>query len=268
MFANTILVIGGFGGPRIVERYIPISRAWKSEPDLPIGVDHPMAAAVLGGARFGVYVFGGYSDGRATARSFYLAPSGDKWEEIAPMPAPRAAGAAVAIGRKIYIVGGAASGNTLHNSVYAYDLETNTWSIGADIPTPRDHLAAVALFDRVCAVGGRTLSMSRNIAALECYDPATNTWDKRANMPTPRGGIGAAAVGNKIVVAGGERPEGTFKEVEVYDATTNTWSRGQDLPRPRHGLGVVAIGRVIYAIAGGPTPGGSQTGIVEYWNLP
>ena len=268
VFANTIFVIGGIGGPQVVERYIPISRAWKREPDLPVGVDHAMAASVPAGSQFGVYVFGGNSQGNATNRAFYLAPGADRWEEIAPMPAARAAGAAVAIGRKIYIVGGAASGTILHNSVYAYDVETNVWAIGADIPTPRDHLAAVPLFDRVCAVGGRVLDMSKNVSALECFDPVANRWDKRANMPTPRGGVGAAAVGEKIVVVGGERPEGTFAEVEVWDSRSNTWSRGQILARPRHGLGVVAIGRVIYAIGGGPTPGGSQTGVVEYWNLP
>lgn len=268
LFANTIFVIGGIGGPRVVERYIAISEAWKREPDLPIGLDHAMAAAIQGGGGFGIYVFGGNAEGVPSARSFYLASGAAKWEEIAPMPAPRAAGAAVAIGRRIYVVGGSLAATALHNSTYAFDLDTKQWQILADIPTPRDHLAAVALGDRVCAVGGRVLSLSRNLPALECFDPATNKWDKRASMPTPRGGIGAAAVGDRIVVVGGERPEGTFKEVEVYDSKTNSWSRGQDLPHPRHGLGVVAIGRVVYAIGGGPTPGSSQTAVVEFWNLP
>ena len=268
-FANaTIYVVGGFGGGRVVERYVVLSRAWDRQPDMPVALDHPMAAAVVGGSRQGIFVMGGNADGRSSARVFRLGIGAPAWQEVAPMPFPRAAGAAVAIGRTIYVVGGAVDGRTLSNSLYLYDVEADKWSVGPDIPTPRDHLAAVALGSVVCAVGGRRLDMSRNLGALECYDPSTNAWRRHADMPTPRGGLGAAAVGNKIVAVGGEQPSGTFKEVEVYDAATNSWSRGQELPHPRHGLGVVAIDRVIYAIAGGPTPGGSQTGIVEYWNLP
>src|SRR5574341_432734 len=143
-FGGTILVIGGFGGPKVVERYIPISAAWKREPDLPIAVDHPMAAAVLGGDRFGIFVFGGYSEGVATNRAFYLFPAaqGSEWKEIAPMPAARAAGGAVTLGTKIYVVGGALDARTLHRSLYVYDVQKNVWSVGPDMPTPRDHLAA------------------------------------------------------------------------------------------------------------------------------
>jgi hypothetical protein len=270
-YANVIFTFGGFGGPKVVERYPPAAGGWIRDPDLPIDVDHPMAAGVLGGRRPGVFVMGGYVNGVATDRLFYYLPvaQGGKWEELAPMPFPRAAGAAVAIGRTIYVIGGALNATTLSNSLYIYDVETDKWSVGPDIPTPRDHLAAVAVGSVVCAVGGRTLSMSRNLGALECYDPALRQWRKYADMPTPRGGLGAAAVGNKLVAVGGERPEGTFREVEIFDFATGAWSRGQDLVYPRHGLGVVAVDRVIYAIGGATRPGGgSETGIVEYWNLP
>lgn len=65
---------------------------------LPVGVVGAMAAAIQGGARFGVYVFGSNVDGSASARSFYLAPGATAWTELEPMPVPRAASAAVAIG--------------------------------------------------------------------------------------------------------------------------------------------------------------------------
>jgi hypothetical protein len=269
VFAGTVFVIGGLGAGTAVERYVPISAAWRREPDLPIAVDHAMAAAVPAGEGFGIYVFGGAVNGQASSRSFHLPAGADSWQEIARMPAPRMAGAAVTIGRRIYVVGGAASASALHKSIYAYDIDRKEWRIGPDMPTARDHLAAVAVRGKVCAVGGRMLSMSRNLGAVECFDPATDKWEAHAEMPTPRGGLGAAAIGDKIVAVGGERPEGTFADVEVLDLATGTWSRGQNLVHPRHGLGVVAIDRVIYAIGGGTRPGGgSETGIVEYWNLP
>src|SRR2546428_3744565 len=94
---DKVYVIGGFGGPDRVERYDAVTGRWDRIADLPHGVDHAMSAAVFGiqtSGDEGVYVFGGYA-GSATARSFRLDVSTGRWSEIAPMPSPRAAGAAV-----------------------------------------------------------------------------------------------------------------------------------------------------------------------------
>ena len=69
-----VFAIGGAGGPDRVERYDPATDRWDRAPDLPIAVDHAMAAAVEGlqsAAPQGVFVFGGYlAGGSATARAF------------------------------------------------------------------------------------------------------------------------------------------------------------------------------------------------------
>ncbi len=279
LFNGRIYVIGGFGGPRVVERYDPSTDRWERQPDLPIGVDHPMAAA-LNGPNAGVFVMGGTSGGAATARAFRLAPDASSWEEIAPMPSARAAGAAVAragggptdlLSPQIYVVGGASSAG-LQASTFMYDSLLKRWETFADIPTPRDHLAAAWLGDRLCAVGGRTLSMSRNLPALECFLPpslsaTSGTWERLTAAPTARGGVGAAVVGDRLFFIGGEAPQGTFKEVDIYDSVAKSWSRGPDLPTARHGIGVVAFGTMIFVLTGGPTPGGSQTAVCEVLSL-
>jgi len=262
--AGRIYIIGGFGGGTIVERYDPGTDRWDRGPSLPIAVDHAMAASV--GART-VYVFGGYANGRATARSFRLQLGADRWEEIAPMPAPRAAAAAVARGDKVYLVGGA-DGDRLVAPTWIYETAADAWRTGAAIPTPRDHLAGADLDAKVCAVGGRRLSLTSNLPTLECYDTGGDTWEKLADAPTPRGGVGAAVIGEtRLVFVGGEQPQGTFQEVEIFDARTRSWSRGPDLPAPRHGVGVAAIGATVYVMTGGPRPGGSQTVICEALDL-
>ena len=268
---DKVYVIGGFGGPDRVERYDAATGRWDRLADLPHGVDHPMSAAVFGiqtSGDEGVYVFGGYAGG-ATARSFRFDVATGRWSEIAPMPSPRAAGAAVAINTRIYVVGGA-DGSRLISPTYVYDVTTRDWRTLAPIPTPRDHLAAVALNGRVCAVAGRRLSLSANLGTLECYLPQTDRWEKLADAPTPRGGVGAAAWDGRVYLVGGEQPLGTFKEVEIYDERTGAWSRGPDLPTPRHGVGVAAVGGTsgvprgaILVLSGGPTPGGSQTAVCE-----
>jgi non-specific serine/threonine protein kinase len=261
---DEVYVIGGFGGGRVVEIYD--GQRWRRGPDLPIEVDHAMAAAVGEPADVaGVYVFGGNTRG-PTARGFRLAPGATGWREVAAMPGPRSQGAAVAVGTRIYVVGGY-DGQRLVAPTYAYDAKTEGWREVAPIPTPRDHVAAALLQGRVCAIGGRRLSLATNLATFECYDPAADRWESMPSAPTARGGVGAAAVGDRLVFAGGEQPSGTYKEVELYDAVTRMWSRLPDLPTPRHGIGVAAVARTVYVMTGGPTPGGSQTSISEAIDL-
>jgi non-specific serine/threonine protein kinase len=259
---DAIFVIGGFGGGRRVESYATDRNAgWGTGRDYPIEIDHAMAAATSD-----LYVFGGNSAGQPTARVFRL--DGNAWTERASMPLPRSQAAAVAVGDTIYVVGGITTGSRLVPDTFAYDTVADRWRTVAAIPTPRDHLAAALLDGRVCAVGGRRLSLDQNLASLECYSPRDDRWEKLSSAPTARGGVGAAVVDGRLFFIGGEQPSGTFRQVEIYDAATATWSRGPDLPTPRHGIAVAAVGRTVYALTGGPTPGGSQTGVCEVLTLP
>src|SRR3989442_3743903 len=120
-----------------------------------------MSAAVFGiqtSGDEGVYVFGGYA-GAATARSFRLDVTTGRWSEIAPMPSPRAAGAAVAINTRLYIVGGA-DGSRLISPTYVYDVTTRDCGTLAPRPTPPDHLAAVGANGRAAAASGAGHSLA------------------------------------------------------------------------------------------------------------
>jgi N-acetylneuraminic acid mutarotase len=259
VFRGVVYVVGGFGGGTVVETYAP--DRWSTAPRYPIAVDHAMAAGVDTAGTPGLYVFGGNVNGVAVARSFRF--FGDQgWREIAPMPAPRSQGAAVAIGGRIVVVGGAQN-DRLVSPTYVYETATDRWTTAAPIPTPRDHLGGAALDGRVCAVGGRRLSLLQNLATFECYDPAADRWQSMPDAPTARGGIGAATIGSRLFVAGGEQPLGTFSEVDVFDASAAKWTHAPALPTARHGLGVVAVGSTLYVMSGGPTPGASQTAVCE-----
>src|SRR5712692_7686908 len=202
LYRGVVYVVGGFGGGNIAETYV--ADRWSAAPRYPISVDHAMAAGVDTAGTPGLYVFGGNVNGVAVARSFRF--FGDQgWREIAPMPAPRSQGAAVAIGGRIFVVGGA-QGDRLVSPTYVYDTASDRWTTAAPLPTPRDHLAAAAIDGRVCAVGGRRLSVLQNLAAFECYDPTADVWQSMPDAPTARGGIGAASIGSRIFVTGGEQP--------------------------------------------------------------
>ncbi|MBI4503896.1 MAG: hypothetical protein HY691_00050 [Chloroflexi bacterium] len=64
----------------------------------------------------------------------------------------------------------------------------------------------------------------------------------------------------RVYVFGGEDSRRTYADNAEDDPATDAWRAVAPLPTPRHGLAAVAVGDAIYALAGGPTPGGSESG--------
>jgi serine/threonine protein kinase len=235
-----------------VEGYDPVIATWTSAPDLPLPLHHAMEVSYRGDLVVigGWYPSGSTLDANVSNRVFVL--RGSSWTELPPLNAARAAGAAAVVGNKIVVAGGQAN----HQLVPTTEVFDGTrWTVGAPIPTPRDHLAAVSDGRYYYAIGGRELSADKNLGAFERYDPTTNTWQGLPALPTPRGGLGAAVVGHDIITAGGESPISVFGNVEAYDLTSGSWAALPPMKTPRHGLAVVADGTTLYAIGGARTPG-------------
>ena len=261
-----IWVVGGFAedGATVPtsEVYDPDDDAWTPGPDLPLGVNHAMAAAE-GGV---VYVVGGYREGLGdpSDRAFALIEGG--WRELAPMPEPRAAGGVAVVQRKLYVVGGVGPGG-LAASTLVYDPSAETWSETEGLLTPREHLGVASDGKLVYAVGGRTGGIGSNLGAAEAFDPAAGMWETLPEMPTPRGGLAAAGTENGFVVAPGGEADATFEEAEAFDTGSGRWVSLPPVPTARHGLGVVAVGDVVYVIGGGTEPGLSVSGANERIDL-
>jgi N-acetylneuraminic acid mutarotase len=257
---NEIVVVGGFLPNRSpssrADAYSPASNRWRRLPNLPVSAHHPMAA----GAGDRVYVIGGYHSHGVPLRTAYVLED-DRWRALPRPPERRAAAAAAIVGTKLYVVGGVGP-NGLARRALVLDLVTNRWTTTTG-PTPREHLAAVAVAGRVYAIAGRKAGYDTNLALVESYAPATGTWRREPPVPGKRGGTGAAALGAFVISVGGEEPAGTIASVYMLDTITRQWSRLPDLPTPRHGLGVVRLRNAIHAIAGGPEPGLTVSGANE-----
>ena len=259
-----VVVAGGFlndgsSSPR-VDAYSPATNRWRRLPDLPLGVNHAMAAA----ARGRVYALGGYSsDGRALRDAYVLA--GRRWSPLKAMPESRAAAGAAVVGHRLYVVGGVTDeggGRRLAGTTLVFDLATRRWS-KIKGPTPREHLGVAATLGRVYAVGGRTAGLDTNVDLVEAYDPAVARWRRLTPVPDARGGTAAAAWRGTVVSAGGEEPGGTIASVYALNTSTGRWRRLPDLGTPRHGLGAVYAAGRVWVVAGGRTPGLSVSGVNE-----
>ncbi|MBC7870860.1 MAG: hypothetical protein H7Y09_08475, partial [Chitinophagaceae bacterium] len=80
----------------------------------------------------------------------------------------------------IYYVGGSHGQDpnvTTQNDLSVYNLQTNTWTELADIPSPRNHISAstVSVGNRIFVIAGdEKFNWTRK--TIFAYTPATNTW--------------------------------------------------------------------------------------------
>lgn len=254
-------VAGGFApaGSAVVEVYDPSRDTWARTAPMPVALHHT-ALVALGGK---LYALGGYVDlpgarFTPTASAFAYDPRADAWSAIKPLPLPRGAHVGATDGTRIFLAGGVTlvgPSRQLVAPVHVYDPRTDAWSQGADMPTPRDHLAGDLLDGVFYVAGGRALTLETNTGALEAYDTRADAWRALAAMPTPRGGVAGAFLQGRLFVAGGEGPGGTFAEVESYDPRTGAWRSWPGLPHARHGVAVEALGARLHVVGGGEQPG-------------
>ena len=148
------------------------------------------------------------------------------WSMKTSLPGIRAEVTAVAVGGKLFAVGGAVGGNAVPG-VEEYDPATDRWRSRAPLPEARDHLGVAVVNGKIYAFGGFVTIVHKGAGngAFE-YDPATDRWRVLAPMKGPRGSVGVAVVGGKIHVLGGRGAEGvtTVATHEVYDPASGKWS--------------------------------------------
>jgi N-acetylneuraminic acid mutarotase len=179
-------------------------------------------------------------------------PAGS-WVTLATMAEPRQELAAAELDGKLYAVGGL-GGRPNANEIY--DIQTDTWDLGADLPVGTDHAWAVALDGRVY-VGAGTSNR------VFSYDPEADAWTDVAPSAFFHGGTpAAAAIDGRIYVAGGAGGGMAGNELEVYDPAANSWATLAPMGCARNHTAGGVIGGILYVAGGRP---GNQ-GCVEAYD--
>jgi hypothetical protein len=209
------------------------------------------------------YVEGGYSfsaAGNVTTFRRY-APATDTWTTLAPVPDLMNADASLVyspLTNKIYLFGGENVGTaTVTKATRIYDISSNTWSAGADMPDVRAFMASGYYNGKIYLVGGySTGNVTPAFSQVWIYDPGTNSFTTGASMPaaTPLGGAGSGVINGHLYVAGGRDANVTVvKSLYDYDIAGNSWTQKADLPAPINvpGSGVVVPDGRLWIFGGG-----------------
>lgn len=178
-----IYLVGGKTGGQystvdLNEVYDPQTDSWSTKAPIPYSVVQYASAVVEGK----IYIMGGQDE---FAKSVNLdivqiySPSTDTWSFGTPMPNvvwQAAAGATTGLWapKRIYVFGGLPATSLFGTDItQVYNPETDSWTLGASMPTSRFNFAVGAVNDVLYALGGSPFLnvQGEAIAANELYIP-------------------------------------------------------------------------------------------------
>ncbi|MGW2884945.1 Kelch repeat-containing protein [Streptomyces griseoruber] len=217
------------------------------------------------------------------------ARSGLNWITLPSLPTARYAPASAAApcprgqtGSCLYTVGGH-GGTAVLATAESYNRSTNAWSTLANLPTPREALAAASApcpdgqsGTCVYALGGNGPGVI--LATAQSYDPGTGAWSTVTSLPTARRYLAAASApcpagqtGTCVYALGGYGSK-VLATVESFNPASRSWTTLASLPTARWALGAAAApcpagqtGICVYAV-GGLGSSGDPTRTVESYN--
>lgn len=233
------------GQPSVVPKEAPVVAVpdWKSAPSL----HHARAAHAVAATAEAVFVFAGTGDGGPVLDVERF--DGAVWTDEGKLPGEGLnAPAAVAIGDKVYLIGGfGTTTNVPTSEVRVYDTKLKQWGSVAELPAPRGGHAAVVLDGLIHVVGGG--NSRSTIADHSVFDPAANTWVERAPLPQAEGSPAAVVAGGKLYAIGGRSGRKDFGDVMEYDPEKDSWTAGPSI-EPRATCGAIEVGGSMYVIGG------------------
>ncbi|MBA3451776.1 MAG: kelch repeat-containing protein [Deltaproteobacteria bacterium] len=175
--------------------------------------------------------------------------------------------ATVAVGSRLYVLGGINDSLAVLATVQVFDTSTCAWSMGPALPRPVHHINATTVGMTIWIIGAMETLNFVPVGHVWSWDPSSGatTWTEHAAMPagTQRGAAVSGAIGTTIYVAGGLR-NGAVSDVSALETTTGTWTTGlPSLPGDRdHGCGGV-LGGKLYVVGGRAGNINARTGSVE-----
>jgi N-acetylneuraminic acid mutarotase len=143
----------------------------------------------------------------------------DSWSTKSPMNTERTRFGVVAVGGKIYVIGGCVDYGTFLSVNECYDPKTDTWVTLASMPTPRHSFGIVACDGKIYCMGGTFYENGQwfSCKANEVYDPVTNSWSVKKSTPFEGSTEMVQAVNGKIFVMAGN-------SWRLYDPLKDSWS--------------------------------------------
>lgn len=171
-----------------------------------------------------------------------------RWKSLGRLPSPRARLAVVAVGGKLYAVGGVgAEGVT--GALEVYDPKADSWAAMKSKPTPTASVSAAVLDGRIYVPGGY-LGDGQATSIVEVYDVERDLWLEAPPLPEPLFAYALAAVDGKLYLFGGSDGKRFSNATYAYDPAKEEWSAREPLPGARAFAGAGVVDGKVYLLGG------------------
>src|SRR3954453_4194782 len=100
------------------------------------------------------------------------------WSVAPSLPVPRQESGMVAVGNRIYVIGGNGADPVPDALVLVYDADARTWGEAAPVPEALHHAAAAVVDGKIYSIGGfeRAFAAREPVSSVWVYDPARDEW--------------------------------------------------------------------------------------------
>ena len=181
-------------------------------------------------------------------------PSCD-WNSLANSSISKVEAQSAKVNGKLYVMAGFMAGLKITGATEIYDPATDSWSVGAPMPTPVTHMGAATVGNEVWIVAGFVGNHPGAATdQVQVYNTVTDTWRAGPALPNPRGSGAAAYVNGKLHFFGGLLPDRRTDVGEHYILDINNqaagWQAAAPMPNPRNHLSAAAVDGKVYAIGG------------------
>eukprot|EP00964_Phaeocystis_antarctica_P119899 scaffold83667_cov33-Phaeocystis_antarctica.AAC.2 len=250
------------------------------------GVLHTSLAPIVSGLQpalrlgFGphrIYLVGGLEKSEEVSTVRAYDPALDAWCEVASMATERCGNGAVALGGKLYVMGGGDSDRrTAIDEAEVYDPKADGWQPLPSMPTARRRLAAAAVAGKVYAIGGE--NDEGLCDAVEAYHPISGAWTRVASLPVARSCHTATVVDGKIYVVGGDMHASSSSgdmhdddneavnsdRVDRYDPAADSWQQMAAIFTARSAHAAAVLDGKIHVSGGIFHPSGGSDALEAY----
>jgi N-acetylneuraminic acid mutarotase len=145
-----------------------------------------------------MYVLSGFDGTAVMASVIKFDSTQGNWSHLAPMPEPKFALGACAVGSDIYVFGGMDDGSRPQASVFKFDTVANVWTTVAPMPYNCRFPSVSVLSGLVYIVG--TDEDHRDVLR---FDPASAAWSTLAPTSNRKQYATSFVIGDCLYVAGG-----------------------------------------------------------------
>lgn len=196
-----------------------------------------------------IYAYGGLTTAIVSSAEFHcFDPATGLWTTLANPGSLRRSAALGYFNGIIYLYGGYDHGGAvIHNSVFSYNIATNTWTTSGLAPgLLRQDFPSVVVGNRLYCFGGYNAGV---ITSNAYYTMGSDTWTAIASQTGIRY-AGCATDGVNIYLVGGQTDGGMVNTVYRYNIAANTFTPLAVLPTSGHSCALMIVDGYLVCYSG------------------